>query len=260
MTSTEPVPDANAVQRLRKADVWTGLVLAVVAIAMVAGALTFPLAGTYAGVRNVWYVSPALFPLIVGGLMLALSLGLVTRALREYRAIAPGCRVFRIEAGAIGREGANALLIAALLTFYIVGLVPRVDFVVATTLLLIVFIGTYVIASTVGRGVLVACLGGAGVMAFAVALAGAWPAPRSSAQHIADGVVAVVVLLSALGLAVFARGKERRRLVPVIGTSIGTAVVLSAVFKYGLLVPLPREGLGVALMDGVARALFDLLR
>ncbi|UOM35680.1 tripartite tricarboxylate transporter TctB family protein [Acuticoccus sp. I52.16.1] len=264
MTDPQPAPgvattvDARALSRLRKADVWTGIVLAAVAVAMIAQALTFPLEGTYAGVKNAWYVSPALFPLMIGALMLVLSIGLLVRALRDFRALRPGGRLFSVEAGALGAEGRNALLIAAILAFYILGLVPRVDFVIATTALLTVFVGAYVIEAPVGRAVLVVLLGAAGVAAFAVALAGGWPAPRSAGQEVADAIVAAVAVLAMIALCVFARGAERRRLGPVIGTAIGTSIVLSAIFKYGLLVPLPREGLGVAVMDAVAGALAGL--
>ena len=45
----------------RVADLWTSLILLVVAAAMIGGALQFPLRGTYAGVRNAWYVSRPCF-------------------------------------------------------------------------------------------------------------------------------------------------------------------------------------------------------
>ncbi|WP_146620133.1 hypothetical protein [Acuticoccus sediminis] len=251
MSEMEPAPrEGEALASLRKADVWTGLVLAVVAAAMVAKALTFPLAGTYAGVKNAWYVSPALFPLMVGGMLFALSAGLVARALRDYRALRPDGHIFGVSLAVAG--GRDAVLIAGLLAAYIVGLVPRTDFVVATALFLLVFMGVYVIASRTGRTVLVALIALPSVLALAVAVGGGWPAPRSGGQFTADGALAVVLAAAALAFAAFARGEERRRIVPVLASAAGTSVVLSAVFKYGLLVPLPREGAGVFLMDGVA--------
>lgn len=249
MNETEPAgADDHALARLRKADAWTGLVLAAVAVAMVGEALTFPLEGTYAGVRNAWYVSPALFPLIVGGALFCLSLGLLARAVKDVRRLRPGERVLGVDPRALS-GGGDAVLIALLLAAYIVGLVPRVDFPIATALFLVVFIGVYVVASVPGRVLLTASLCVSAAVALGTAVAGAWPAPRSSGQHTADAVVAGVLALAVGVLALSARGRERRRVVPVVVTAVATALILSAIFKYGLLVPLPREGLGVALLD-----------
>ncbi len=252
--------EARALMRLwlRRADVWTGLVLAIVAAAMVAQALTFPLEGTYAGVKNAWYVSPALFPLMVGGMLFVLSVGLVGNGIREARRLSPTGRFFGGGSHAAAGQGGNALLVASLLAFFIVGLVPRVDFVIATALYLVVFMGVYAIKSPVGRGLLIACLGVSATAVFAMALAGAWPPSRSPGQLDADAVLCAVLVLAIVVFVGFARGAEHKRRVPVVASAIGTAVILSAVFKYGLLVPLPREGLGVAAMNAVADGLAQL--
>ena len=245
---------------LRKADAWTGLILAIVAAAMIAKALTFPLAGTYAGVKNAWYVSPALFPLIVGGMLMVLSLGLTTRAFRDHRRLRPGTWVLGLGQDAFDRDrGRHAILISGLMAAYIVGLVPRIDFILATALFLLAFIGAYVLEARRGRILVVACLAVPSVVALAVAFAGAWPAPRSSAQYYADAVVAAVLVLCVILFAAAAHA-ERRRIVPVVATALGTAVILSGIFKYGLLVPLPREGAAVALMDAAVDPLLALLR
>ena len=68
-----PSPDANEVPPLRKADFWTSLVLLALAAGMLVETLTYPLEGSYAGVRNAWYVSPALLPLIVALTLIVLS-------------------------------------------------------------------------------------------------------------------------------------------------------------------------------------------
>ena len=248
--------EAEATARLRRADVWTGLVLAAVALAMIGEALTYPLEGTYAGVRNAWYVSPALFPLIVAGALLVLAIGLIAVAARDHARLRPGgsplAARWRIGRGA-GRE---AWFVALLLAGYIVGLVPRIDFPTATALFLLVFMASYVLDARPGvRIPLAACLLAPAGLALVWALAGRWPAPRSAGQLTADAMVAAAIpLAAALAFRLAARG-ERRRLRSAAVTSVATAIVLAALFKYGLLVPLPREGLGVLLMDGMLAAL-----
>lgn len=254
--SGPPVPPKAA---LRKADFWTGLVLATVALAMIGEALTFPLRGTYAGVQNAWYVSPALFPLIVGGMLLLLSVGLVGKALQDYRRLHPDGRLASIGTGALAARSGDAVLIAGLLAAYIVGLVPRTDFVIATSLFLLVFMGVYTLSSRAGRAFLVLGLTVPAAVAFGVAVAGTWPAPRSLGQQIADAWLLGVLVVAMLGLVAFARGDERRRVVPVLATATGAALVLGVVFKFGLIVPLPREGLAVLLMETAANRLSGLL-
>ncbi|MEZ5866896.1 MAG: hypothetical protein R3D25_23510, partial [Geminicoccaceae bacterium] len=68
---------SSAATRGRPSDLWTGLALLLIAAAMAGGALQFPLRGTYAGVKNAWYVSPALFPLIVATCLFLLAVTLI---------------------------------------------------------------------------------------------------------------------------------------------------------------------------------------
>ena len=119
--------------------------------------------------------------------------------------------------------------------------------------------GAYILTGPAGRMVLFACLAAPSVAAFALAIAGAWPAPRSEAQYDVDAAMAGVVLLTILVAMGFAGGAERRRMGRAAIVAVATAVVLSAVFKYGLLVPLPREGLGVLVMDRMADAFAGLM-
>ena len=65
--------DVNKI-RLRKHDFWTSLVLLALASGMAWEATGYPMTDSYGGVRNVWYVSPALFPLLVAAGLFLLSL------------------------------------------------------------------------------------------------------------------------------------------------------------------------------------------
>ena len=246
----------EAMARLRRADVRTGLVLAVVALAMIAEALTYPLEGTYAGVRNAWYVSPALFPLIVAGALLVLSIGLITVAARDHARLRPGGSLLAARWRDGRRGGGEAWFVALLLGGYVVGLVPRIDFPTATALFLLVFMASYVLDARPGvRVPLAACLLAPAGLALAWALAGRWPAPRSGGQLAADAMVAAAIPLAAALAFGLAAPAERRRLRTAALAAVLSAIVLAALFKYGLLVPLPREGLGVLLMDRALAAL-----
>src|SRR5690554_3787283 len=93
------------------AEFWTGIGLAALGLFMFATALTFPLLGTYAGVNNAWYVSPALFPILLSTLFLVLSALLCLGSLRRGARINLGGIDFmsKIGAGGTGLAVAGAI-------------------------------------------------------------------------------------------------------------------------------------------------------
>ncbi len=67
---------------LRKADIITGVILLILSAAIIIEALQMPIGGTFAGVENTWYVSPASFPLIIGSLLAVCAVYLIVRAVK----------------------------------------------------------------------------------------------------------------------------------------------------------------------------------
>lgn len=63
-------------------DFKVALVLLVIAISLLVHTLGFPMSGSYAGVENQWFASPALFPLIIISLLLLCSCVLLVKAIR----------------------------------------------------------------------------------------------------------------------------------------------------------------------------------
>ncbi|WP_108659185.1 hypothetical protein [Acuticoccus kandeliae] len=250
VTGEEP---AEAKAALRKADAWTSGVLAIIAILMIAKATTFPLEGNYAGVKNAWYVSPALFPLIVGGFLFVLSMALMAKAVSDYRRLSGGS-ILAIPFAAAWTKGQDVIIVGLLLTGYIVGLVPRIDFVAATAIFLIVFMFAYLLPTQGQRYGLVAAFSAGAALVFLVSLV-TWPPVGSDGQKTIDLVVwALAAVAAVFGIAV-SSGPLRRRAVQATVTSLVTALFLSAAFKYFLLVPLPKEGWTIGLMDAVRSAI-----
>jgi len=56
-------------EQLRKADIFSGLAIFLFGLFIVLMASEMPMKDSWGGVQNVWYVSPALFPLFVAGAM-----------------------------------------------------------------------------------------------------------------------------------------------------------------------------------------------
>lgn len=69
--------------KLRGADIITSAIFFLVGVWIVAEAFTMPLKDSYAGVDSVWYVSPALMPLIIGAAMLMLSVTIFVHAVKN---------------------------------------------------------------------------------------------------------------------------------------------------------------------------------
>ena len=59
--------------KLRKADFFSGFVISLFGIWIIWMALQMPMKDSWGGVQNVWFVSPALFPLFVGAMICLLG-------------------------------------------------------------------------------------------------------------------------------------------------------------------------------------------
>jgi hypothetical protein len=66
-----------------RSDFKVAIVLLIIALFLFFHTLTFPMSGSYAGVENQWFVSPALFPLIIISLLILLSSILLFKATRQ---------------------------------------------------------------------------------------------------------------------------------------------------------------------------------
>jgi hypothetical protein len=244
----QPVPTSPPA-RNRTADFWTSLVLLVLAAGMAGGALSFPLRGTYAGVRNAWYVSPALLPLIVAACLAMLALTLLLIAIRAGAART----AFRAAGAPSGQL--DVLLIAGLIVAFVVGFVPRVDFIVGAAFFLLAFTVTFHFADARLARLTLGSFFGTAVVVALMALSGLTPEPRSTAAMALDAaVLAILAVTSLAALSRAARG-DQRRLRQCLAVALATPLLLGSVFKFLLLVPLPREGLVVIALDSARYAI-----
>lgn len=68
---------------LRKLDILSGALLGVLGGSIIGGAFKMPMGGTYGGVDNPWYASPAAMPLLIGCSLIACSLTIILQAVRR---------------------------------------------------------------------------------------------------------------------------------------------------------------------------------
>jgi hypothetical protein len=95
--------------------------------------LSFPMSGSYGGVENQWYVSPALFPLILLSALFMCCAALLVSSVKQQ-----GNRQFFSLSHWIGDKTNQSVrdrwLIIGLLIGYVYVLVPSTDFYLATTI------------------------------------------------------------------------------------------------------------------------------
>ncbi|MCT8159438.1 hypothetical protein [Pseudoruegeria sp. SHC-113] len=135
-----PQQDETAVLRAR--DFWASLALIALSLFFLWKTSAIPLFGeNRAGVSGAdWYTSAALVPLGIFGGLFVLACILLSIAIRS------GGAAHALSAVGIGWDRAEAQrfgTIAVMLFFYIAGLVPRVDFIIASGLLITAMIFGY---------------------------------------------------------------------------------------------------------------------
>ena len=245
--------------RMRRADFWTSLIFFGIAAGMIGSAMTMPLKESFAGVQNAWYVSPALLPLMIAGGLLILATTLLCNAIRTGGASAAFASLGRWAEAS--RDAAARMLVSiAMITGYVFGLIPRVDYVIATALFLQVFIAAFYVGRKEIMRLQTASFLLVVAPAFVADLFGVYPSPGTAPRY---GLDLIVLLIGfGLGLVTWRRLAPdpigRRRFAITIAVSIVVALLTSVSFKFGLLVPLPAEGPVVRAMETVAIALRKL--
>lgn len=216
---------------LRARDFWGALVLMGLSIFFLWRTSFIPLfGGNRAGVSGAsWYNSAAIVPLGIFGALLVLSVVLLTIAIR-----AGGARQALTVAG-IGWDRAEAIRFATLgviLFFYIAGLVPRVDFIACSGLLITALTFGYRKGHT-SRMILAA---GAVAVCGLYALVAHLPQSEWGAHD--DDIVTLVVWAGfTVWVLIRAQGDPVLRIVPVIAMLAPSILVCAMAFGFRQNVP-----------------------
>ena len=243
-------------EKLRKADIFSGAVIFVFGLWIVSQALQMPMKDSWGGVQNVWFVSPALFPLFVGGMISLLGLLLVRTALK-----AVGWAALRQVLGWLGSRGLIAYLkTAAVIRFYAMAVLflcfvflnlPRVDFFLCSILFLAVFISMFYFEDD---GLLlkiflfylagtVLCL-----FYFSLGLGRAPGLPYPNDWPLIAFIVCHFVYTRRLTRR---HPPWRKKYRTMLILALVPPFLICPVFKYFLLVPMPTEGVVTAALDAL---------
>jgi hypothetical protein len=245
-------------EKLRKADIFSGSVIFLFGLWIVAQAVRMPMKDSYGGVQNVWYVSPALFPLFVGAMIALLGALLIRTALKTIGMRALG-EVLRWLASA---ELIRYLQTAAVLRFYTMAVllfsyvylnIPRIDFFLGSILFLMVFIGIfYLDDETILKKMVCFYLGGTALFVIFF-MSGISDLSQSHLPYAADWLMLVFIIACCVYMRTLLQGKAdlRRKFRLTLLLAVVAPLLVGFVFKYLLLVPMPTEGLVVAVMDAL---------
>ena len=244
--------------KLRKADIFSGGVIVLFGLWIISQALKMPMKDSWGGVQNVWYVSPALFPLFVGAMIALLGTMLVRRAIKTV-----GVKGLReVMQWLASSDLARYLKTPSVFRFYAMVVlffsfvflnIPRIDFFLCAILFLIVFITMFYFDDDhlLKKLLYFYLIGTVAMMVFfslglAQTLAAALPYPG-------DWLTLVFIIAYIIYVWTLIRN------IPPLRKKYRTALILAVVapftigpiFKYFLLVPMPTEGMVVAVLDAV---------
>jgi len=242
--------------KLRKTDIYSGAAICVFGLWIVLQAIKMPMKDSWGGVQNVWYVSPAIFPLFVGCMIMLLGALLCRTALRTV-----GFKAFRETVRWLLSKTLWQFLnsipvlrfytIVVLFLSFVFLMIPRIDFFLCAFLFLTVFITSfYFDDAMLLRKLFFFYL--AGIMVLILYFACGVNDPLSQIVPFPADILTTCFLVSYSVYAwILIRGNPllRKKYRTAMIVAFASPLVVGMIFKYFLLVPMPSEGLVVAVTD-----------
>lgn len=241
---------------MRKADIYSGAAICLFGLWIILQALKMPMKDSWGGVQNVWYVSPAIFPLFVGSMIMLLGALLCRTALKMVGFKAFGETVRWLLSKAL-LQFLNSIpnlrfyTIVVLFLSFVFLTIPRIDFFISAVLFLVVFITSfYFDDAMLLKKLFFFYL--AGIIVLILYFAFGLNDPLGRIVPFPADILTICFIVS---YSVYAWKLIRRN--PMLRKKYRTAMIIAfvspfivgTIFKYFLLVLMPSEGLVVAVMD-----------
>ncbi|WP_016956549.1 hypothetical protein [Catenovulum agarivorans] len=232
-------------------EAFTSLALMIFALAILAESLTYPLTASQGGLENVWYVSPALFPLVVGSCILLLASIQLLKLFKTAKSQQQN--VFRFSAESsykLSQPSIDKFLLVLMLVGYVYGLIPNSDFVIATILFQLTLTCRFYLADAKKLNELLLitfCFVAA--LLFLTNLLVSFESD-SSRLYIGD-----LISFPALGFVLYkthcylTANQQHKQIRILLFASVLLPIIVVLIFKYLLLVPMPSESSVLLLTD-----------
>ena len=243
-------------EKLRKTDIFSGAVICLFGLWIISQALQMPMKDSWGGVQNVWYVSPAIFPLFVGLVIMLLGALLCRSALKLV-----GVKAFQQTVRwLLSKELLHFFNSIPNLRFYTIVVlflsfvyltIPRIDFFLSAFLFLTVFVSSfYFDDAMLLKKLFFFYL--AGIIVLIIYFAIGLNEPLSKAvPYPADILTAVFIISYCVYAWILIRDNPvmRKKYRTAMIVAFVSPFIVGMIFKYFLLVPMPSEGLVVAVTD-----------
>ncbi len=244
-------------ENLRRADFITSVLLILLGLWILYKSFQMPMQDSYGGVQNVWYVSPALFPLIIGIGILILGIVLCVQSVKlgGYQALMSYLRSYKMQ---ISLTTVRFWAILLCLITYVYLYIPRVDFFLTTLLFMIVFISLFylnelrVFSRLLGLYFVISLL----YTALVVLGVNDWAVNQFAYSVDVFILLFIIVYVVIAKTMVWNDSEQSKKMNMALLLSFLIPLFLCPIFKYFLLVPLPNEGLVIGLMDTIRYSLF----
>jgi hypothetical protein len=245
-------------EKLRKADVFSGAAVFLFGAWIVSQAFGMPMKDSWGGVMNVWYVSPALLPLFIGSILMLLGLMLLRIGLKAvgFAELKKTLQWFssRRLLWFLTSDGAMRFFAVAVLFLSLVFLnLPRIDFFISAVLFLSAFITMFYFYDDklLKRLLALYLLGETGfILYFSLGM----DTLVTAFIPFGTDVLALCFLIGYCLVAwkwVRHDPGRRKKYRIALTMAILAPFFIGPIFKYFLMVPMPKEGLVVAMLDYV---------
>ena len=242
--------------KLRKTDIYSGAVISLFGLWIILQALKMPMKDSWGGVQNVWYVSPAIFPLFVGCMIMLLGALLCRKALKMVGFKTFGQTV-RWLLSKMFLQFLNSIpnlrfyTIVVLFLSFVYLTIPRIDFFLGASLFLIVFITSFYFDDAILlKKLFFFYLSGILVLILYFSLGINVPLGRI-VPFPADILTTCFIISYTVYAGMLIRGNPalQKKYRTAMIVAFVSPFVVGMIFKYFLLVPMPSEGLIVAITD-----------
>jgi len=239
-------------KELRKADFITSVLLLLFSVWIIIETLKMPMKDTFGGVQNVWYVSPALFPLIISIFIMVLGTILLIHSIKSG-----GAKYF-LDNFSIRYKGLSENnirfigILLALFSFVYLN-IPRLDFFISVTLFLTYFISVFYFddENLLRKLTLFYFIGS--IIFIILFVFGISKIINSYYKYSTD-ILALFFYISYViynWVNIKSSNIFKKRLIVSLIVSLAVPLILCPTFRYFLLVPLPKEGLIIQIMHNI---------